>query len=106
MEQLLQLQKPFIIMGDFNSHSNVWGCRDTYQKGTIIEDVINRNNLLLYNKSYTYLHPGKGTYSAKDLTLVDASIFLYYSWKVHDDTCGSDHFPIILENSGPELDDK
>ena len=43
---------------------------------------------------------------ALDLTLADASIFLDYSWKVHDDTCGSDHFPIILENSGPELDDK
>ena len=25
---------------------------------------------------------------------------------MHYDTCGSDHFPIILENSGPELDDK
>ena len=99
--------QPFIIMCDFNSHSNVWGCRDTDQKGRIIEDVINRNNLLLYNnKSYTYLHPGSGTYSAIDLTLADASIFLDYSWKVHDDTCGSDHFPIILENSGPELDDK
>ena len=102
-----QLPKPFIIMGDFNSHNNVWGCRDTNQKGRIIEDVINRNNLLLYNnKSYTYLHPGTGTYSAIDLALADASIFLDYSWKVHDDTCGSDHFPIILENSGPELDDK
>ena len=108
LEHLIaQLPKPFIIMGDFNSHSNVWGCRDTDQKGRIIEDVINRNNLLLYNnKSYTYLHPGTGTYSAIDLTLADASIFLDYSWKVHDDTCGSDHFPIILENSGPELDDK
>ena len=107
LEHLIaQLPKPFIIMGDFNSHSNVWGCRDTGQKGRIIEDVINRNNLLLYNnKSYTYLHPGTGIYSAIDLTLADASIFLDYSWKVHDDTCGSDHFPIILENSGPELDD-
>ena len=28
------------------------------------------------------------------------------SWKVHDDKCGSDHFPIILENFGPEVDDK
>ena len=27
-----QLPKPFIIMGDFNSHSNVWGCRDTERK--------------------------------------------------------------------------
>ena len=104
---ILQLPKPFIIMGDFNSHSNVWGCRDTDNKGRIIEDVINRNNLLLYNnKSFTYLHPGTGTYSAIDLTLADSLIFLDYSWKVHDDTCGSDHFPIILENSGPELDDK
>ena len=52
-------------MGDFNSHSNVWGCFDTDQKGRIIEDVINRNNLLSYNnKSYTYLHPGTETYSA------------------------------------------
>ena len=81
LEHLIaQLPKPFIIMGDFNSHSNVWGCRDTDQKGRIIEDVINRNNLLLYiNKSYTYLHPGSGTYSAIDLTLADASIFLDYS---------------------------
>ena len=38
--------------------------------------------------------------------MADASIFLDYSWKVHDDTCGSDHFPIILENSGSELNDK
>ena len=108
LEHLIQqLPKPFIIMGDFNSHSNIWGCRDTDQKGRIIEDVINRNNLLLYNnKTYTYLHPGTGTYSAIDLTLADASVFLDYSWKVHNDTCGSDHFPIILENSGPELDDR
>ena len=69
LEHLIQqFPKPFIIMGDFNSHSNVWGCRDTDQKGRIIEDVIDRNNLLLYNnKAYTYLHKGTGTYSAIDL---------------------------------------
>ena len=101
-----QLPKPFII-NDFNSPRNVWGCRDTDQRGRIIEDVINRNNLLLYiNKSYTYLHPGTGAYSALNLALADASIFLDYSCKVHDDNCGSDHFPILLENSGSELDDK
>ena len=47
-----------------------------------------------------------GTYSAIDLTLADPSIFLDYSWKARNGTCESDHFPIILENSGPELDDK
>ena len=47
LEHLIQqLPKPFIIMGDFNSHSNIWGCSDTDQKGRII-DVSNRNNLLI-----------------------------------------------------------
>ena len=67
----------------------------------VIETIYSYND-----KTYTYLHPGTGDYSAIDLNLEDASLFLDYSWKVHDDTCGSDHFPIILENSGPELDDK
>ena len=69
LEHLIaQLPKPLIIIVDFDNHSNVWGCRDTDQKGRII-DVINRSNLLVYNnKSYTYLHPGTGTYSAIDLT--------------------------------------
>ena len=108
LENLIQqLPKPFIIMGDFNSHSNIWGCRNTDQKGKLIEDFINKNNLLLYNnKSYTYLHPGTGTFSAIDLTLCDPSVYLDFSWKVHDDSCGSDHFPVILENLGPQLDDK
>ena len=80
LENLLQqLPKPFIIMGDFNSHNNIWRCRDTNRKGRQI-DFINKNNLLLYNdKSYTYLHPATGSYSAIDLTISDASIHLDYS---------------------------
>ena len=53
LEHLIhQLPKPYVIMGDFNSHDNVLGCRDTDQKCRII-DVINRNNLLLYLIIYT-----------------------------------------------------
>ena len=55
------------------------------------------------NKSNTYLHPAAGTYSAIDLSICDPSLFLDYNWKVHDDTCGSDHFPILLENTTDEL---
>ena len=92
--------------GEFDSPSNIWGYLNTDQKGRII-DVINRNNLLLYNnKSYTYLNPGTGTYSAIKLTLADASKLLDYNWRIHDDTYGIDHFQIILENLGSELDDK
>ena len=24
-----------------------------------------------------------------------------FTWKVHDDTCGSDHFPILIKNTEP-----
>ena len=41
--------------------------------------------------SNPYLHLGNGSYSSTDFTLR----FL------HDDFCGSDHFPIIVEGSDP-----
>ena len=28
-----------------------------------------------------------------------------YDWKVHDDLCGSDHFPVLLNNIGPDPDE-
>lgn len=32
-----QLPKPYIICGDFNAHSAIWGCTKTNPKGKIIE---------------------------------------------------------------------
>ena len=32
-ELIEQLAKPFILMGDLNAHSSLWGCRDTNVKG-------------------------------------------------------------------------
>ena len=28
-----------------------------------------------------------------------------YDWKFHDDLCGSDHFPVLLNNIGPDVDE-
>ena len=34
LEDLIQqLSKPFILMGDFNSHNQIWGSRDTNERG-------------------------------------------------------------------------
>ena len=102
-----QLPKPFIIMGDFNSHNDLWGSKGTNKRGRIIEKIINQKQLCLFNsKENTYLHPATGTLSAIDLTMCDPAIFMDYNWRVHNDTCGSDHFPIILENENPKLDNK
>ena len=60
--------------------------------------------MVLLIELINHIYPGTGTCSAIDLTLANASIFLDYSWKVQDDTCGSEHFPVIVEYSGPDLD--
>ena len=36
-----------------------------------------------------------------DLRLCSPSLYLDFSWRVGPDPCGSDHFPILLENGGP-----
>ena len=66
-------------------------------KGRVIETFIGQNDLCLYNDgSHTFLHSGNGTYSAIDLSFASPTLFDRFSWEVHDDCCGSDHFPIIL----------
>ena len=102
-----QLPRPFILMGDFNSHNIIWGSKDTNQRGRKIEKIINNNNLyLLNNKTQTYLSPASGTYSAIDLTICDPTTALDYNWRVQEEPHGSDHFPIILEHLNTKPEDK
>ena len=102
-----QLPSPFLLMGDFNAHNPIWGSNMQNNKGKTIEDLLNQEGLCIFNDgSDTYLHPGNGSYSAIDLSICDPSLLLDFSWKVHDDLCGSDHFPIILENLFPSPSEK
>ena len=67
-----QLSRSFVIMGDFNSHNEIWGSKKTDKKGKVIESLLNQHQLCMYNnKPNTYLHPATGTYSAIDLTICD-----------------------------------
>ena len=92
-----QLPKPFILMGDFNSHHTMWGCANTNKKGQTLENFVTEHNLVLFNdKSYTYLHPATGSFSSLDLTICSPEIFTDLNWKVNDDLHGSDNFPILV----------
>ena len=67
-----------------------------------MEDLILVNYLILFNdKSNTYFLSASGTFTSIDLTLCSPSLFLDFFWKVSPDPCGSEHFPIMLENDGP-----
>ena len=91
-----QLPSPFILMGNFNGHHTWWGCEDVNNRGQQLEDLI-----LLNDKSHTYFHSASGSCTSIELTLCSPSLFLDFSWNVGPDPCGSDHFPILLENDGP-----
>jgi len=92
-----QLPLPIVLLGDFNTHSNDWGCLRNDSKGKMISDLMLHRNLSLLNDgSVTYLHSGSVSQSAIDLSICDPSLYLDLSWKVHEDLCGSDHFPIII----------
>ena len=100
-----QLPSPFILLGDFNGHNILWGSKDINDKGRIIESFIDYHGLCLYNtKPPTYLYPATGTYTSLDLSKCFPTLLLDYDWKVHDDLCGSDHFP-ILNNIGQDIDE-
>ena len=106
---LAQLPPPVLLMGDFNAHGSLWGCAATDNKGTEIENLLLNGNLCLLNKkTHTYIHPATGSRSALDLSFCDPSLFLDFSWSVHGDLCGSDHYPVILSvasaqpSDGPE----
>jgi Endonuclease-reverse transcriptase len=91
------LPSPVILMGDFNSHSTLWGCRTTNLKGLEMETFLLQSNVcLLNNKCPTYLHPATGSLSSLDLALCDPSLYTNFNWSIYNDLCGSDHYPTIL----------
>jgi len=75
-----QLPPPAILMGDFNAHSQTWGCRDINRHGKLIEDFILKHNLSILNTgTSTYFYPGSGSLSAIDLSLsvIHLSFWIY-----------------------------
>ena len=107
LEDLInQLPRPFMIVGDFNGHSKLWGCVDNNEKGNIIEDFLIENDLCLLNEGKsTYLHPASGSYSAIDLSICNSGILLDFEWDIIEDLHGSDHFPIIIKEIEKSEDD-
>eukprot|EP00745_Piridium_sociabile_P035474 TRINITY_DN619_c0_g1_i8.p1 TRINITY_DN619_c0_g1~~TRINITY_DN619_c0_g1_i8.p1 ORF type:complete len:361 (-),score=22.59 TRINITY_DN619_c0_g1_i8:3-1085(-) len=100
-----QLPRPFLLLGDFNGHSPLWGSEETSARGLLLENMFSELDLCCLNdRSPTYLHPATGKLSCLDLSVCDPSSVLDYEWRVHDDLHGSDHFPLILSSSNVESD--
>ena len=91
------VKNEFILLGDFNSWSNLWGSLCSNSKGTIIENVILSNNLILLNDgSATHFNTRK-SFTHVDLTMATPRLSTKCNWKIEEFLHGSDHFPIIVE---------
>ena len=64
-------------MGGFNGHHTLCGCEDVNKRGQQLEDLIIKNDLILFNdKSHTYFHSPSGTFTSIDLTF---PVHLFFS---------------------------
>ena len=84
-----QFKNPFLLLGDFNAHSL------SDQRGYIVEDFVNVNNLVILNKGDdTHFSFSHNTSSAIDLTICSPAISTFFEWSVDSDVHDSDHYPI------------
>ncbi|GBN22704.1 hypothetical protein AVEN_68040-1 [Araneus ventricosus] len=91
-----QLPAPFLLIGDFNGHSTLWGSDCTNSRGRQIEQFISDNCIcLLNNDEKTYFHEPTRTSDSLDLAICSTLLPLL-NFTVGRDLCNSDHFPIIV----------
>ena len=104
LEKLYNNRK-FILLGDLNAKSTLWGSKQTDRRGNIIEKFLSNNNLVCLNNGQGTRLNRSGTLSHLDITFVSPSLANVASWSVWDDNLGSDHYPIILElNQEPMIE--
>lgn len=98
-----QLQPPFLMLGDMNARSPLWG--DTGQtspntRGTIFEEIILDHPIsLLNNNSFTHYHVQTNSYSIPDLSICSTDCILDFNYSVNEHLCGSDHYPIHIQKN-------
>lgn len=92
-----QLPTPFILLGDFNVHSSLWGSIKTDPRGKEIERLLEKDNISLLNDSTsTHINIANGNFSCIDLSICSSSLAHRIEWKVLPDIFSSDHIPIKI----------
>lgn len=92
-----QLPVPFILIGDLNGHSTLWGSADTNARGQQIEQLLSDYCLcLLNNDAVTHFHTPTKTFHALDIAICSPVLMPHLNFAVSNDLHNSDHFPVIL----------
>ncbi|GBM39890.1 hypothetical protein AVEN_14871-1, partial [Araneus ventricosus] len=95
-----QLPTPFVLIGDLNGHSPIWGSPNTNSRGLQTEKLITDFNLCLLNSDQeTYFHQPTGTFHSTDLAICSPVIFPFFDLTIDNDLHNSDNFPLILNDN-------
>ena len=74
-----QLPQPAIIMEDFNSYHEMWGCERAEPRERLIEEIIADSNFTILN-SGAMTHIAYGTETVIDLTMCTAELAPVLDW--------------------------
>ena len=101
LEDLIeQLPAPFVLVGDFNAHSPLWGDVRQDSRGQMVEKLLNDYNLYFLNTGVpTYRHHTHHSFSVPGVSICDPSLALEFDWQTYNDLCGSVHVAVILKTS-------
>ena len=90
----------YLVLGDFNGHSYLWGANQENERGKVVEKLIDSHNLILLNDFvHTRFDSYNQTSSLLDLSLCHPSIYMDVACEVYSDRLGSDHHPIIITSN-------
>jgi ribonuclease HI/uncharacterized protein YjgD (DUF1641 family) len=92
-----QLGHSFLLTGDFNAHSTLWGSYKTDRRGKLIQEITEQHTLTILNEGLpTHIASSNGRLSAIDLSICTPNLTHLTEWTVLDDLHSSDHFPIVI----------
>lgn len=94
---LNQINGAFILTGDLNSQSPMWGSGIINYNGKIMEKILEETNTILLNDGTPtrFTKPGINK-SAPDITICSSNLSNKCNWEVIYDPGISDHFPIKI----------
>ena len=86
-------QNNSIIVGDFNEHNPLWDTKINNAKGQALLEVFNNHYFAVLNGQPTLsVHD-----TTPDITLASPTISAISEWQVLQQTCGSDHLPVLIK---------
>lgn len=94
------LPQPFIICGDFNAHSVLWGSEHSDARGRLLEKFIEDRNLIILNDGSPTFFRGHRYSSCLDITICSATVPRNIQWATGVETLGSDHMPVLISLPG------